>query len=107
LKVEGNLGAGEGESSVLSHPITSALCVRNISIIETFTNSRKNKQQKRLPTPDFTERRKLTAPPHRDGLFDDRHFGNVKGGYLSITLTLPLPVLMCNLSQVFEKLESN
>lgn len=71
-----------------------------------FTNSRE-KNKKRLPTPDFTERRKLIAPPHRDGLFDDRHFGNVRGGYPFIILTLPLPVLTYNLSQVFKKLESN
>lgn len=101
------MGAGEGESSVLSHPITSALCVHIISMIEMFTNSRKKNNKKRLPTPDFTERRKLTAPPHRDGLFDDRHFGNVKGGYPFIMLTHPLPVLMCITSQVFKKLESN
>lgn len=49
--MEGKVGAREGESSVLSHPITSALCVHNISMIEMFTNSReKNKKDFPLQT---------------------------------------------------------
>lgn len=43
------MGAGEGESSVLSHPITSALCVHIISMIEMFTNSRKKITKKDFP----------------------------------------------------------